>query len=263
MRSPSYPAAIGHFVLLRVLWRSFFFQAANNYERMQNVGFAYCMLPALRKLYTGEHLNAAVERHLTLFNSHPYLSAALLGASIRLEEDVAAGRLDSSQVVSFKQCMMGPMAAIGDSFFWASLRPFVAACAILGLLSGMVWAPVGFLVFYNALHLAVRIYGLWNGYSSGQEVCSRIHSLALVRFSGAMHYLAAAFIGVIAAILAENAKISPMSIGDGMEPFLIFVLTMIFLLCLKRRLAMPFVLYGTVSGCLALVFALNTFLPLR
>ena len=63
-----------------------------------------------------------------------------------------------------------------------------------------------------------------------------------------MHYLAAAFIGVIAAILAENAKISPMSIGDGMEPFLIFVLTMIFLLCLKRRLAMPIVLYGTVSG---------------
>ena len=53
MGSPSYPAAIGHFVLLRVLWRSFFFQAANNYERMQNVGFAYCMLPALRKLYTG------------------------------------------------------------------------------------------------------------------------------------------------------------------------------------------------------------------
>ena len=118
-----------------------------------------------------------------LVNSHPYLSAALLGASIRLEEDVAAGRLDSSQVVSFKQCMMGPMAAIGDSFFWASLRPFVAACAILGLLSGMVWAPVGFLLFYNALHLAVRFYGLWNGYSSGQEVCSRIHSLALVRLS--------------------------------------------------------------------------------
>ena len=159
--------------------------------------------------------------------------------------------------------MMGPMAAIGDSFFWASLRPFVAVWAIVGLLSGFVWAPVGFLVLYNVFHLAVRVYGLWTGYSAGQEVCTRIHGLSLVRLSGAMHYLAAGFIGVIAAILAENAKSSPVSIGDGLEPFLMLVLTMIFLLCLKRRLTMPLVLYGTISGCIALVFALNTFLPLR
>ena len=254
---------IGNVVLIRVLWRSFFFQAANNFERMQNVGFAYCMMPALRTLHSGPALKAAVERHLVLFNSHPYLSAALLGASIRLEEDVAAGRLDPIEVVTFKQCMMGPLAAIGDSFFWASLRPFVATWAIVGLLSGFLWAPIGFLVLYNLLHLAVRMYGLWTGYATGQEVGTRIHGLALVKLSGSMHYFAAAFVGIIAAILAENAKSSSMAIGDGMEPFLFLVLTLIFLLCLKRRMPMPVVLYGTVSGCIALVFVLNTFLPLR
>ena len=43
----SHASPISRWTLCRVFFRSFFLQAANNYERMQNVGFAYCMMPAL------------------------------------------------------------------------------------------------------------------------------------------------------------------------------------------------------------------------
>ncbi len=55
---------------LSVAWRSTFLQASWNYERMQNLGFAYAMMPALKKLYKNkEDRAAALTRHMEFFNS--------------------------------------------------------------------------------------------------------------------------------------------------------------------------------------------------
>ena len=60
-------------------WRSTFLQGSWNYERMQNGGWAYSMIPALKKLYTTkEDRAAALKRHLEFFNTHPYLAAPIL-----------------------------------------------------------------------------------------------------------------------------------------------------------------------------------------
>lgn len=256
------PRRIGRFTLLRVLWRSFFFLAATNYERMQNVGFAYAMLPALRRLYRGEALRAAVQRHLEFFNSHPYMAGALLGAAVRIEEDVAAGRRTPAEVAAFKTCMQGPMAAIGDSFFWASLRPFGAAWAVAGVLSGVYWAPVAFLLLYNLFHLAVRGYGVFGGYRRAEGIIQRLDRFELVRLADRTHAFAGAFIGVSGALLADRAAHAEAALGDGLEPFLLVVLTVIFLLCLKRKMTMPLLLYGFTAGCIAVMMGLNALFPL-
>lgn len=39
---------------LSVAWRSTFLQGSWNYERMQNGGWAFSMIPAIRKLYTNK-----------------------------------------------------------------------------------------------------------------------------------------------------------------------------------------------------------------
>jgi mannose PTS system EIID component len=253
---------VSSWVLLQVLWRSFFFQAATNYERMQNVGFAYCMAPALKVLYTGADLRAAMARHLEFFNSHPYMSGALIGAAIQMEERVARGELDPSEVQTFKRCMMGPMAAIGDSFFWASLKPFGAAWAIAGVLSGIEWAPLAFLALYNLFHLSLRVFGLRAGHRRGEQVMSQITRFELVRFADRSHYLAGAFLGVGAALLADTAARSEVALGDGLEPVLVSVLTVIFLLCLRRRMVMPTLLYGFAGVCVVFVLGLNALYPL-
>ena len=253
---------IGLMTLLRVLWRSFFIQAANNYQRMQSVGFAFCMTPALRRLYQGDDLKAALARHLEFFNSHPYMAGALLGASIRFEEEIARGEREASDVQNFKRFMQGPMAAIGDCFFWSSLRPFIAAWAVMGVLSGLWWAPVGFILLFNACHLGLRAYGLFVGYHDGEQVCEKINRLALVRFSERTHWLAAIFLGASAAIFADRAAESAAPLSDSLEPFMLLALTLIFLLGIKRGIPMIGLLYGAALVTTILVIYLNTFFPL-
>src|SRR3712207_350594 len=74
----------------RVWWRSQFLQGSWNYERMQNMGWAYALIPALKKLYTTkEDRAAALERHMEFFNTHPYVAAPIIGVTLALEEERA------------------------------------------------------------------------------------------------------------------------------------------------------------------------------
>ncbi len=260
--TPPMRRTVGQLTLVRMLWRSFFFLAATNYERMQNVGFAYCMQPALTRLYEGEALKQAMQRHLQFFNTHPYMANALLGATARLEEQVAEGRLQPEQVQSFKTCMMGPMAAIGDSFFFASLKPFAAALAIAGVLSGEAWAPLVFLLLYNLFHLSLRMYGLWAGYRMGERVFEKLYRIDLVQFSDRSHYLAGLCLGVGAGLLGREAMRSKATLGQGLEPLLFTALVLIFFQCIKRRMSLLGLLYGSCALCVVVILILNAAYPL-
>ena len=64
----------------KVMLRSQLLQGSWNYERMQNGGWAYSLIPALKKLYPQrEDASAALKRHLEFFNTHPYIAAPILG----------------------------------------------------------------------------------------------------------------------------------------------------------------------------------------
>ena len=113
--------------LARVFLRSLFLQAAWNPRGMQNLGFADAITPALHELYPDRAECAkAVLRHLEFFNCHPYMAAAILGGSVRLEERVANGEAPPETVSSFKRALGPPFAALGDGFFWLALRPAAA-----------------------------------------------------------------------------------------------------------------------------------------
>ena len=67
-------------------------QAGWNFERNQNVGFAFALLPALRRIYgaTGG-FRAALLRHLEIFNTQPHMAGFILGNVAKMEEGLAAG----------------------------------------------------------------------------------------------------------------------------------------------------------------------------
>ena len=55
-----------------VMLRSQFLQGSWNYERMQNGGWAYSLIPALKKLYPNkDDAAAALKRHLEFFKYSP------------------------------------------------------------------------------------------------------------------------------------------------------------------------------------------------
>ncbi|RJP21493.1 MAG: PTS mannose transporter subunit IID [Deltaproteobacteria bacterium] len=155
----------------RSVWlRQFLIQGCWNFEGMQNVGFAYAILPALREFYSGrpEEALKAVKRHLEFFNTHPAMGGVILGAAVRHEERVAAGEADPRAIGAFKVGLMGSLGAIGDAFFWGALRPVASAAgAILALVHPMAGIAV-LLVLYNATHLPVRFRGFRAG-MEGQE----------------------------------------------------------------------------------------------
>lgn len=159
---------------IAVWWRSTFLQASWNYERMQNVGWAYSMIPALKRLYSSkEDVSAALKRHLEFFNTHPYLAAPILGVEMSLEEEKANGReVDDAAIQGVKIGMMGPLAGVGDPVFWATVRPVLGAFAATFALQGNIMGPIIFFVVWNLIRMGFLWYTQELGYKQGSNITS-------------------------------------------------------------------------------------------
>jgi PTS system mannose-specific IID component len=188
--------------LARSFWRALFLQAGWNRRGMQNLGFAYAILPALCDLYRDDAARqAALARHLGFFNCHPYMAAAILGGAIHHEERVARGEEPPAAPSVYKQTLQGPLAAIGDGFFWTALRPFFGALAAAGALAFGWPAVVVALSIYNSIHLALRIWMFRAGYRQGDAVVADIARLSLPVAAERLRLGAASLCGVAAAIV--------------------------------------------------------------
>lgn len=155
-----------------VCWRSTFLQGSWNYERMQNGGWAYSLIPALKKLYTTkEDRVAALKRHLEFFNTHPYLAAPVIGVTLALEEERANGApVDDVTIQGVKIGMMGPLAGVGDPVFWFTVRPILGALAASMAMSGSIIGPIIFFVVWNIIRIAFLWYTQEFGYKAGSRI---------------------------------------------------------------------------------------------
>ena len=156
----------------KVWWRSTFLQGSWNYERMQNLGWAYALIPAIKKLYTSkEDRAAALERHLEFFNTHPYVAAPIIGVTLALEEEKANGaEIDNTAIQGVKIGMMGPLAGIGDPVFWFTVRPILGALGASLAMAGNVMGPILFFVLWNLIRMAFLWYTQELGYKAGSEI---------------------------------------------------------------------------------------------
>lgn len=156
----------------KVWFRSQLLQASWNYERMQNLGWAYALVPAIKKLYTKkEDQAAALKRHMEFFNTHPYVAAPIFGVTLALEEDRANGAdIDDAAIQGVKIGMMGPLAGIGDPVFWFTVRPIIGALGASLAIAGNVLGPIIFFVAWNAIRMAFLWYTQEFGYKSGKEI---------------------------------------------------------------------------------------------
>ncbi|MBO0449789.1 PTS mannose/fructose/sorbose transporter family subunit IID [Enterococcus sp. MJM12] len=155
-----------------VMFRSMFLQGSWNYERMQNGGWAYAMIPAIKKLYTTkEDRAAALKRHLEFFNTHPYLAAPVLGVTLALEEERANGApVDDVAIQGVKVGMMGPLAGVGDPVFWFTVRPMLGALGASLAMSGSIMGPLLFFFAWNIIRIAFLWYTQEFGYQAGSKI---------------------------------------------------------------------------------------------
>ena len=72
--------------LRKVFFRSFPMEWTWNYEKQQNLGYTYAMIPIIEKLYKDkpEEKAAALQRHLEFFNTTPHMVTLILGIGTSL-----------------------------------------------------------------------------------------------------------------------------------------------------------------------------------
>lgn len=171
--------------LRQLFWRSFPLQSAFNYERMQGLGFGWSLMPLIKKLYSKKEDQAkAYQRHLSFFNTHPWTVGPILGMVVSMEERLAAGEtaVDEEGIQAIKGGLMGPLAGIGDSLFFGTLRPVLAGLAVTLALTGNALAPILFLISVNAIHFWVRWSGLQYGYKLGDSFLEKMEDLQIQRW---------------------------------------------------------------------------------
>ena len=132
----------------RVFWRSFTVNASFNYERQMSQGAQYALSPILQKLYPDKkELGEALQRHAEFFNTTPMLCPFIFGITAAMEEENATQEdFDPNTINSVKAGLMGPLAGIGDSVFWGTLRPLAGGIACSLALTGNLFAPFLFLL---------------------------------------------------------------------------------------------------------------------
>lgn len=154
--------------------RSWFLLGSFNFERMQSIGFAVTLIPAIKRLYRRkEDQAAALKRHLEFFNTQPFISAPIMGVTAAMEEQKANGQeIDDASISGVKVGLMGPLAGVGDPIYWGTLRPVLAALGASIAITGSVVGPLIFFLLFNAARLATKWYGLKYGYAKGTEIVS-------------------------------------------------------------------------------------------
>ena len=157
---------------ISVWLRSTFLQGSWNYERMQNGGWAFAMIPAIKRLYkTKEERSAALKRHLEFFNTHPYVASPILGVTLALEEERSNGtEVDDITIQGVKVGMMGPLAGIGDPVFWFTVRPILGALGASLAMAGNILGPIIFFLGWNIIRMAFTWYTQEFGYKAGSRI---------------------------------------------------------------------------------------------
>jgi mannose PTS system EIID component len=186
-----------------VFTRAMSIQGSWNYETLSGPGFAFAILPALRRLYPDPvELDAAVRRHQTMFNSHPYLATLALGAVIRLEQDGE----DPAMIERFKAALRGSLGTVGDQLVWAGWRPICILAALSLLLAGAPWyvSVISFLVLYNIGHLALMGWGLSVGFRDGRYVADRLRGSVVRRIQPRLMALGAFLAGFTATLVVTG-----------------------------------------------------------
>ena len=230
--------------LMKTFWRSFTMEWAWNYERQMNMGYAWSMVPALKKIYHGQKdkLAAAYKRHLEFYNVTPWLSTFPLGISIAMEEQNAeSDDFDTESINNIKVALMGPLSGLGDSFFWGTLRVIATGVGTSLAMQGNILGPILFLLIFNIPALLARYYGLFVGYNVGAGFIDKVQKTGLM---AKLSYGASVLgLGVVGAMVATMVSINmPMKLGAG-----------------KGAATVQSVFDGIVPGILPLLFTLFIF----
>jgi len=186
-----------------------------------------------------------LKRHLEFFNAHPYLASFALGSLTRLEEQSITHQWkDKKPILQFKQRIMSPLGALGDAFFWHSIKPLSATIGlILSLYIGFA-GVITFLIVYNIPHLYYRTTGIVLGYRKGFDIIRDLSFRGTQRYYKKLNYVIVVITSVMLTAFIDYIYHSEY----GFKGLIVFLLMLMIStpLTFKRRITIELIITITL-----------------
>ncbi|MCT3586042.1 PTS system mannose/fructose/sorbose family transporter subunit IID [Lactobacillus amylovorus] len=208
--------------LRQMFWRSYTTSHAWHYARQQNMSFEYSAIPFIKTLYANnkEERIKAYQRHLKFYNCAVMFHPLILGVTSGMEEAranaLANGKdFNTDSIDSMKVALMGPLAGIGDSVIVGALRILATGLVAALCTQGNILGPILFFLIYNIPKLALRIWGIWDGYKYGSDIFSSNNTAKINQITSDMSTLGLMVIGAMSATLINVT--TPIKFNAGKE----------------------------------------------
>lgn len=146
-------------------------------ETMLGMAFGQSMAPVIDELYeTKEDKAAALQRHITLFNTESQVGSICNGIAIGMEEQLANGNGSAESIQEAKVALIGPTSAIGDSLWVATIIPLLLTIclSIARAIPGSAWVGALLYMIIYPLGTYLLSWKLFNlGYKAGLDGVQR------------------------------------------------------------------------------------------
>ena len=205
--------------LMKSFWRTVLaFQFGWNYERMQSVGYAFSIMPILKRLHPDpEDFKEAFITNLNFFNTNPVVGAPLIvGAHAALEE--AGASYDSTE--GLKVGLMGPLAGVGDTVVWALYNSIIFTIGGSMALNGNAFGPIFVMLMVFFPYMAVRYWQFFWAYKQGTNLMASLGSGGIARITELATIVGLIVVGGFApsiVSLATPLELSKTAVVDGQE----------------------------------------------
>lgn len=174
--------------------------------------------PIIEKYYPDEESKKeALSRHASEFiNTNQTMFGLLAGIACAMEKERGEkGNVEAGTITSVIASLMGPLAGVGDSFFFNCVRVIVAGIAIGIASSGNVLGPILFVLLFGFGLLALKHFLFMTGYRTGTTLIDQASESGVISMlMEAAGVLGAMMVGVlIASNVSINIALAPVVNG--------------------------------------------------
>jgi mannose/fructose/N-acetylgalactosamine-specific phosphotransferase system component IID len=148
---------------------------------------------------------------------------------------------DNEELIEkIRPSLTGSLAAIGDTFFWTTLKPLLALLLLISAIADQLWGLFLALVLFNSVHLWTMTWGFFLGYRQGPQGALSLGHLLSVDFSKNVSLLITFLSGVILCLVPGWIGIDHSFIAG----FFIFVTSSVLI---KLRVNIFWLVYGVFT----------------
>lgn len=188
---------------LKISFRSYLLQNGFNYNVYQGIGYAYSILPGLKKIFKDEpeKLKEHTKANLEFYNVNPHMAPFVTSMQLAMYDHGES--IDDAR--SIKMALMGPLSGIGDSIAQFGIAPLFSTIFAGLALDGLGFAPMGFWLSMILSLLAIKMFMGYLGYKLGTSIIDTL-SEKITKISAAANIVGVTVISGLATTFVK-AKI--------------------------------------------------------